>query len=32
MRMTPAQLGALIEGLDWMRVHAEDTATPTASA
>ncbi len=32
MRLTPAQLGALIEGLDWMRVHAEDTAAPTASA
>jgi transposase len=25
-RLTPAQLGALIEGLDWMRVHAEDMA------
>lgn len=32
MRLTPAQLGALIEGLDWMRVHAEDTTVPTASA
>ena len=32
MRLTQAQLGALIEGLDWMRVHAEDTAAPTASA
>jgi transposase len=32
MRLTPAQLGALIEGLDWMRVHAEDTTAPTASA
>jgi transposase len=26
IRLTPAQLGALIEGLDWMRVHAEDMA------
>ncbi len=32
MRLTPAQLGALIEGLDWMRVHADDTAAPMASA
>ncbi len=32
IRLTPAQLGALIEGLDWMRVHADDTAVPTASA
>jgi len=28
--MTPAQLGALIEGLDWMRVHAEDFVPPTS--
>lgn len=32
IRLTPAQLGALIEGLDWMRVHADDTAAPMASA
>jgi transposase len=32
MRMTPAQLGALIEGLDWMRVHADDTLPPTSAA
>jgi len=32
MRMTPAQLGALIEGLDWMRVHADDIAPPISAA
>lgn len=31
MRMTSAQLGALIEGLDWMRVHSIDIAPPTAA-
>lgn len=30
MRLTAAQLGALIEGLDWTRVHAEDVKTPSA--
>ncbi len=32
MRLTPAQLGALIEGLDWMRVHAEDVRAPRSAA
>lgn len=32
IRLTPAQLGALIEGLDWMRVHADDATLPTATA
>lgn len=32
IRLTPAQLGALIEGLDWMRVHADDATVPTAIA
>ena len=32
MRMTPAQLGALIEGLDWMRVHADDITPPISAA
>jgi hypothetical protein len=31
MRMTPSQLGALIEGLDWMRVHADDIAPPISA-
>ena len=31
MRLTPAQLGALLEGLDWRRVHqARRTRTPLA--
>jgi transposase len=29
MRLTPAQLSALIEGLDWTRVHARRVARPT---
>lgn len=32
MRLSPAQLAALIEGLDWMRVHAEDVAAPGSAA
>lgn len=32
MRLAPAQLAALIEGLDWMRVHAEDVAAPSSAA
>ncbi len=31
MRLTSAQLGALIEGLDWTRVHADDVRAPTAA-
>ena len=30
MRLTPAQLSALLEGLDWMRVRGVRTAAPTA--
>src|SRR5262245_12452807 len=30
MRLTPAQLSALIEGLDWTRVHARRIKTPEA--
>ena len=30
MRLTPAQLAALLEGLDWARVRGARTATPTA--
>ena len=31
MRLTSAQLAALIEGLDWTRVHAHDVRPPRAS-
>lgn len=31
MHLTPAQLAALIEGLDWRRVHANDTPRPQAT-
>jgi transposase len=30
MRLSAAQLAALVEGLDWTRVHARRTATPEA--
>jgi transposase len=30
MRLTPAQLAALVEGLDWSRVHALRRRRPTA--
>lgn len=30
MRLSPAQLAALIEGLDWTRVHAPRVQRPTA--
>lgn len=29
MRLTPAQLSALVEGLDWTRVHARRVARPS---
>ena len=29
MRLTPAQLSALIEGLDWTRVRDVEVRTPT---
>lgn len=31
MRLSPAQLAALLEGLDWVRVHARRVARPTAT-
>jgi transposase len=31
MRLSPAQLCALLEGLDWSRVHARRVARPTAT-
>lgn len=31
MRLSPAQLAALFEGLDWRRVHARRTARPAAA-
>lgn len=31
MRLTPAQLAALIEGLDWTRVQALDVRLPSAT-
>lgn len=30
MRLSPAQLAALVEGLDWSRVHVPDVTRPTA--
>lgn len=31
MRLSPAQLSALLEGLDWSRLHAQRVARPTAA-
>jgi transposase len=31
MRLSPAQLSALLEGLDWTRVHARRIAPPQAA-
>ena len=31
MRLSPAQLSALLEGLDWSRVHARRIVRPTAT-
>lgn len=31
MRLSPAQLSALLEGLDWSRVHMRRVVRPTAS-
>jgi transposase len=31
MRLSPAQLSALLEGLDWSSVHARRVARPTAT-
>ena len=32
MRLTPAQLAVLIDGMDWSRLHARDVARPTATS
>jgi transposase len=31
MRLSPGQLSALVEGLDWSRMHAQRVARPTAT-
>jgi transposase len=32
MRLTGSQLAALVDGMDWSRLHARDTAQPTATS
>jgi transposase len=32
MRLTPAQLAALFDGMDWSRLHARDEVRPTATS
>jgi transposase len=32
MRLTGAQLAALIDGMDWSRLHAQDVTRPTATS
>jgi transposase len=32
MRLTPAQLAALVDGMDWSRLHARDVTRPTATS
>jgi transposase len=32
MRLTSAQLAALVDGMDWSRLHARDIARPTATS
>ena len=32
MRLSAAQLSALLEGLDWSRVHARDVERPSAAS
>jgi transposase len=32
MRLTASQLAALVDGLDWTRLHAHDVARPTATS
>jgi transposase len=32
MRLTPAQLAALVDGMDWSRLYAIDVARPTATS
>jgi len=31
MRLTPAQMAALFDGMDWSRLRANDVARPTAT-
>jgi transposase len=32
MRLTSAQLAALVDGMDWSRLHACDVTRPTATS
>jgi transposase len=32
MRLTASQLAALVDGMDWSRLHARDLAQPTATS
>ena len=32
MRLSASQLAALVDGLDWSRLHARDIASPTATS
>src|SRR5580704_2286185 len=32
MRLTASQLAALVDGMDWPRLHAHDVARPTATS
>jgi transposase len=32
MRLTSAQLAALVDGMDWSRLHARDIVRPTATS
>jgi transposase len=32
MRLTASQLAALVDGMDWSRLHARDLARPTAAS
>jgi len=32
MRLTASQLAALVDGMDWSRLHARDVAQPTATS
>jgi len=32
IRLSPSQLAALVDGMDWSRLHARDVARPTATS
>lgn len=32
MRLSPAQMAALLDGMDWSRLHVRDVARPTATS